>query len=67
MELNESTVRSKASRMGYQVKKSRAWKNVPNSDNFGEYMLVDRRNYVVLGGRFDATLQDIWDFLSEQE
>jgi hypothetical protein len=39
---------------------------VPHSDNFGEYMLIDAaRNLIVLGQRFDATLDDIEAFLTE--
>ncbi len=65
-ELNESTVRSKARRMGYIMRKSREWKHVPNCDNYGEFMLVEaERNIVVYGERFDATLGDIWEYLSE--
>ena len=62
----ESAVRSRARRMGYLLRKSRQRTNVPNADNHGEYMLVEaNRNFVVLGGRFDATLQDISTFLDE--
>ena len=62
----ESAVRSRARRMGYLVRKSRQRINMPNVDNHGEYMLVEtNRNVVVLGDRFDATLQDIAAFLDE--
>jgi hypothetical protein len=45
---------------GYVVRKSRQRKCVPNSNNFGDYMLIDAyRNLIVLGEKFDATLQDI--------
>jgi hypothetical protein len=61
----ESRVRSLARRRGYVVRKSRQWKHVPNLDNFGDYMLCDARtNFVVLGSRFDATLEDIDAYLS---
>jgi hypothetical protein len=53
-----------AKRYGYAVRKSRQRKHVPNMDNFGDYMLVDERsNFVVFGSRFDATLEEIDDFL----
>lgn len=60
----ESSVRHMAKRYGYAVRKSRQRKHVPNMDNFGDYMLVDERsNFVVFGSRFDATLEEIDDFL----
>ena len=60
----ESRVRSKAARAGYRVCKSRQWKHVPHLDNFGEYMLVEAaNNLVVLGQRYDATLDDIEEYL----
>ena len=66
MSAKESTIRRLAQRHGYHVLKSRERKHVPNLDNFGEYMLVDsRRNFVVLGARFDATLEDIDNFLKD--
>jgi hypothetical protein len=38
---------------------------VPHSNNLGEYMLLDAaRNLIVLGQRFDATLDDIEAFLT---
>jgi hypothetical protein len=56
----ESAVRRKAIQRGYVVSKSRQRKCVPNSNNFGDYMLIDAyRNLIVLGEKFDATLQDI--------
>ena len=62
----ESRVRRRARREGYIVHKSRAWKHVPNCDNHGEFMLVDaERNYAVLGVRYDATLDDIEAFLTD--
>jgi hypothetical protein len=51
--------------MGYVVWKSREWKYVPHSNNFGEYVLVNDRNCVMLGDRFDATLEDIERFLND--
>jgi hypothetical protein len=48
-----------ARRCNYQVRKSR---KEMSSDNFGQYMLIDDHNRVVLGSRFDASLKDIEDF-----
>jgi hypothetical protein len=63
--LSESAVRAKARRRGYLVWKSRQRNNVPNCDNFGDYMLVEaRRNLCILGPRFNATLADIAAFLN---
>jgi hypothetical protein len=62
----ESRVRSLARRRGYVVRKSRQWKNVPNVDNCGAYRLIDTEiNGIVLGSRYDATLDDIEQWLTE--
>jgi hypothetical protein len=61
--LNESTVRRRAKRAGYLMYKSRSRLS---PDNHGRYMLCEGRgNWVVLGSRFDATLEEIADFLGE--
>ncbi len=62
----ESRVRGLARRRGYTVSKSREWKHVPHANNHGEYMLANDRNFVVLGDRFNATLEDIEGFLKEE-
>ena len=57
----EKSVRNFAHTLGYHVTKSRAR---ISGDNYGEYMLVDdSTNGVVIGARYDATLQDIWNWL----
>jgi hypothetical protein len=54
-------VRSRAKRAGYAVKKSRGMLSI---NNRGEFMLINaNRNWIVLGQRFDATLNEIVDFL----
>jgi hypothetical protein len=59
---NESSVRRLAKRRGYLVRKSRQ----QNTDmNSGDFMLLDRRNRVILGEQFDATLEDIDAFLGK--
>ncbi len=61
----ENRVRSRAARHGYRVRKSRQWKHVPNLDNFGDYMLADAETgIVVIGPRFDASLDEIEAFLT---
>jgi hypothetical protein len=60
---NESNVRRRAKQRGYLVCKSRQRKADTNS---GDFMLLDRRNRVILGERFDATLADIDAFLAEK-
>jgi hypothetical protein len=60
----KSRVRRKAARIGYRVTKSRQRTHIPNSDNHGLYML-DRDNTVVLGSRYDASLEEIASYLDE--
>jgi hypothetical protein len=61
----EARVRRLAVQYGYRVHKSRQRNNVPNLDNFGNYMLIDDHNAVVTGSCFDASLDQILDFLHE--
>jgi len=61
---SESAVRARAKRLGYSVSKSRD--RSVHSNNVGQFMLCDDRNTVVLGDRFDASLQDIADYLTER-
>lgn len=62
-QVSESTVRNLAKRQGYLITKSRRAQSV---DNLGDYMLVEaRRNYVVMGRRYDATLEDIYSWIKE--
>jgi hypothetical protein len=60
----ESRVRRKAQRLGYRVTKSRQRNHVPHSRNHGLFML-DRDNTVVLGGQYDAGLEEIESYLDE--
>jgi hypothetical protein len=59
--VQESRVRSNARRLGYSVRKSRA---PVGFDNFGDFMLLAEDNFVVLGSRFDATLDEIEECLA---
>jgi hypothetical protein len=36
---------------------------VPHSNNVGEYMLCDHTNTVVLGDRYNASLEEIAEYL----
>ena len=58
----ENRVRQLAARLGYRVMKSRQDIHL---DNLGEYQLVDR-NGVVMGSRFDASLDQIESYLREE-
>jgi hypothetical protein len=62
---SETSVRRRARRLGYCVIKSRQRK--PNIANHGYYRLIDaNNNWVVLGERFDARLEDIDEFLNQK-
>ncbi|MBB4367007.1 hypothetical protein GGD65_008081 [Bradyrhizobium sp. CIR18] len=61
MRLTESAVRSRARRDGYMLRKSR---RKVDFNNLGDYMLLEAStNCVVRGGHFDATLDEIAEFL----
>jgi hypothetical protein len=61
--LSESRIRREAKRQGYAVRKSRT-RNVHGND-LAEFMLIEvNRNCCVLGERFDASLEDIQNYLS---
>lgn len=58
---SESAVRRSAAKAGYRVIKSRQQIHL---NNHGEFMLVDSHsNVLVLGANFDASLNDIREFL----
>jgi len=58
----ESTIRRRAQKAGYIVNKSRWRKH--SLDNYGDYALLDARTrFPVLGVRWDATLEEIDQFL----
>ncbi len=59
----ESALRARARWLGYSIHKSRL--RSINEDNFGKYALVkDDDKSVVLGERFDASLEEIAEYLS---
>ncbi len=62
----ENNIRRLARRSGYVIRKSREWKHVPHSNNYGQYMVIEAyRNIVALGERFDASLDDIEAFFGK--
>ena len=61
----EHRARRLARKYGYVLRKSRARKYVPTMNNLGEFMVIEAdRNLVVLGERFNATLDDIETFFT---
>ena len=59
----ESTLRVRARKLGYVIRKSRS--RSIHEDNLGQYALVNEsNNEVVLGERFDATLEEIAEYLT---
>jgi hypothetical protein len=59
---NESALRARARRLGYAIHKSRS--RSIHEDDLGKYALVrETNNDVVLGERFDASLEEIADYL----
>ena len=60
--MTESAIRSRAKTRGYWVRKSR--QRSTHGDNHGEFMLMNPyRNCIVLGERFNASLEDISEYL----
>jgi hypothetical protein len=59
----ESALRARARKLGYAIRKSRS--RSIHEDNLGQYALVkEDSNDVVLGERFDATLEEIAAYLN---
>ena len=60
--VNERTLRARARKLGYVIHKSRS--RSIHEDNLGGYALVkEDSNLVVLGERFDASLEEIAEYL----
>ena len=58
----ERTLRARARKLGYAIHKSRS--RSIHEDNLGRYALVkEDSNLVVLGERFDASLEEIAEYL----
>lgn len=63
--LSKSALRRRARKLGFVIRKSRA---AESTDQCGGFMLIEAdRNLIVLGGRFDATFDDIAAILDEME
>ena len=61
----EQRIRRKARRLGYRISKSRAMISL---DNSGGYMLIDEdTNFVISGFRYDLTLDDLDEILTQSE
>ena len=60
--VKERTLRARAHKLGYAIHKSRS--RSIHEDNLGRYALVkEDSNLVVLGERFDASLEEIAEYL----
>jgi hypothetical protein len=59
----ESGVRRFAARRGYSVTRSRQGESC---DNRGQFMLSDERNRIVLGVKFDASIEAIDAYLKKE-
>lgn len=58
-------LRRRAGKLGFRVLSSQRWLNTIN--NHGGFMIVDDRNIVVNGNRYDLSLEAIADWLAEEE
>jgi hypothetical protein len=59
----ENALRARARKLGYAIRKSRS--RSIHEDNLGQYALVkEDSNDVVLGERFDASLEEIAAYLN---
>ena len=64
--VRENRLRRMAKRLGLVIQKSRV--RTIHLDDIGEYMIIDLYgNYVVAGERFDCSLDDVEDFLTDYE
>lgn len=61
LSITERAVRARARLRGFHVLKSRARSTYTN--NLGLFLLLDDRNRVVIGDRYDATLAEIAEHL----
>jgi len=60
--IKEGSLRARARKLGYAIRKSRS--RSVHEDNLGKYALVKENNSeVVLGERFDASLEEIAQYL----
>src|SRR5437879_6691673 len=59
----ENRLRRVLERHGFALTKSRERLIVPNRDNYGLYRVVDAKDRVIIGKRFDWTIEDIVEWL----
>jgi hypothetical protein len=57
--------RRAAKRVGLMARKSR-WR-VNSIDNYGGFQLINERNWIVRGERFDLTAEDVIVWCNQQE
>jgi hypothetical protein len=57
LSVTEKAIRTRARLRGFRVHKSRD--RSTHTNNHGLFLLVDDRNHVVIGDRYDATLAEI--------
>ena len=63
--IQENRVRKLAARLGYRVEISR---QQIDPDNAGQFQLIESdRNMIVLGERFDVSLDEIEAYLTQKE
>ena len=60
----ERKLRRDLSKLGYRLCKSRA-RNWSYDNQLGYMIVSDEYNAVVLGGRFDLSLEDVHDFIAQ--
>ena len=59
-------LRRKLNKLGYTMRKTN-WRR-DSIDNFGGYAIIDTEyNAIVRGSRFDLDLDDVEEFISEEE
>ena len=60
----ENSIRRMAQKLGFTVRKSRKRVHYPYLDDWGDYLLVDNEtNGAIIGSRFDASLDEIENYL----
>jgi hypothetical protein len=59
----EARIRQLAGRRGFRVSKGRGQTGL---DNQGQFMLANENNHIVLGDKFDASLDEIEAFLRNE-
>jgi hypothetical protein len=63
--IREERARRALRGLGFLLRKDRA--RSVNLDHAGEYMIIDDRNCVVAGSRFDWSLDDVESFIEDRK